>query len=151
MSNKKLTSHIFSLGQPFEYKPCELNTFIELGEASLGIYHIAIFCRNVVSSVLHVDVGSIVELNPFCSAYSITNKRGSVYGTLFCVDISKVVLEPQKLIVNGIEPQSNDFNIYPYANERSNLLFYKDSADTVLVITSAPENNPFIVLDDKHG
>lgn len=149
MSNK--TSLIFSLADSFEYQPSDLNVFIELGHAALGTYHIAIFNKNVVSSILNIEYDNVVELNKFCSAYNIINKRGSVYGTLFSVDIRKVILNPKHLIIHNVETPVHDYNVYPYANEKSNLLFYKDSVDTVLVITSVPEENPFIVLDEKNG
>lgn len=144
----KITSDIFSLRNSFEYCPSEYNCFLNLGSSSMGTHHIAIFCRNVVNSVLYIDYENVVQLNPFCSAYNIVNKRNSIYGTLFCVDISKVVFESRKLIVSGIEQPVGDFNLYPYANDRSNLLFFKDSSNAILVIVSVPDNNPFIVLDD---
>lgn len=149
MSNK--TSNIFSLADPFEYKKCDLNTFIELGNAPLGVYHIAIFNKNVVNSILHIDYKNAVALNKFCSVYNLVNKRGSIYGTLFAVNYAKTIISSKKLIVNSVESPIYDFNIYPYANERSNLLFFRDGAETILVISSVPEENPFIVLDDRHG
>lgn len=149
--SKDLTSHIFSLADPFEYQPARLNVFIELGKAAQDEYHIAIFNKNVVSSSLHIDYENAVEINPFCTLYSIINSRGSIYGTLFSVNKSHIELTPYRMIVHSHEKAVRDFTLYPYANEKANLLFYKDSVGTVLCLTAAPEPSPFLILDDKNG
>ena len=79
----KQDSFLFSLKDSFEYTPEKLNTFINLGAAPLGLHHITVFFRQVVSSKLSVDCTNVVKLTKYCTLYNVVNARGTVYGMLF--------------------------------------------------------------------
>lgn len=150
MSNK--TSSIFSLADTFSYCPKQLNTFIELGHAALGAYHVVIFNKGGAEGQLFsIDYKNSIKLNKFCCAYSIVNARGSLHGTLFSVKYDKLKLFPKKFTVNSIDEPTFDFSLYPYSNEKSNVLFYKDSVGTVLVVSTFFDDSSLLVLDEKNG
>lgn len=145
MKNK--ASILFSLVDPFEYRPEKLNTFEELGDAPLGEYHVATFFRNVVASILHVEYKTPVRSTRHCTVYNITNTNGTVYGLLFVVNKDKFRISGNHMLVEGNGETAGDFSLYPFTSEKLNLFMYRDSSDALLVNIGV-SSSPFVVLDE---
>jgi hypothetical protein len=147
MTNKK-TSFLFSLKDTFEYTPEAINKFIELGEAPLGLFHIAVFFRQVVSSKLTIDCVNAVKLTKLCTLYNIVNARGTVYGMLFACARNGFRIEGNSMIVNTVPTGTGDYSVIPLMNEKSSVLLYRDSTYNLLVNISNDASGRFTVLDD---
>lgn len=145
MKNK--TSILYSLADPFEYKPNKLNTFEELGAAAMGDYHIAVFFRNIVSSVLTIDHANPVKPTKFCTIYSIQNARGSLYGILFVVRAESWRINNSAFTVSSGLP-GNAFAAYPFTDDKKNLSIYVDDRDNMLAIINSATFSDLVVLDE---
>lgn len=145
MKNK--TSFLFSLVDPFEYKPEKLNVFERLGEAPQGEYHVAAFFRNVVASQLHIDYKNPVRSTKHCTVYNIINSNGSVYGILFVVNRDKFRISGNRMVVQGTGDIIGDFSLYPFTSDKLSLSMYRDSSDTLLVNIGTVSSD-FVVLDE---
>lgn len=145
MKNK--TSFLFSLVDPFEYKPERLNAFEELGDAPQGEYHVAAFFRNVVASRLLIDYKNPVRSTKHCTVYNITNANGSVYGLLFVVNKDKFRISGNHMVIQGSGDIVGDFSLYPFTSDKLSLSMYRDSSDALLVNIGVTSSD-FVVLDD---
>ena len=145
MKNK--ASPLFSLVDPFEYKPDKLNAFEELGIAHMGEYHVAAFFRNVVASILNIDYKNPIRSTKNSTVYNITNAKGSVYGLLFVLNKDKFRINGNHMVIEGDGEIVGDFSLYPFTSDRLSLSMYRDSSDALLVNIGVT-NSEFVVLDE---
>lgn len=145
MKNK--TSPLYSLADPFEYRPEKLNAFEKLGSAPLGEYHIAVFFRNIVSTVLAVDYDKPVKPTKYCTVYNIQNSRSTLYGLLFIVPEDSFRIRNGVLVVNsGVE--GGDFAAYPFSDDKRNITLYVDNKDNLLVNLGNSDYSKLVVIDE---
>jgi hypothetical protein len=145
MKNK--ASILFSLVDPFEYKPEKLNAFEELGTAPMGEYHVAAFFRNVVASILNIDYKNPIRSTKNSTVYNITNTNGSVYGLLFVLNKDKFRIDGNHMVIEGDGKIVGDFSLYPFTSDKLSLSMYRDSSDALLVNIGVT-NSEFVVLDE---
>ena len=145
MKNK--TSPLYSLADPFEYKPHKLNAFESLGDAALGEYHIAVFFRNIVSTQLIVDHANPVRPTKFCTLYNIQNSRGTLYGILFVVPAEGFRINGGVLTVKG-NKDGGAFAAYPFSDDKRNLSIYVDNNDNLLANLGNVEYSKLVVFDE---
>lgn len=145
---KNKTSPLFSLADSFEYRPSCLNAFEELGAAAMGDYHIAVFFRNVVSSVLNVAHTNPVRPTKFCTIYNIQNSRGSLYGILFVVKDDCFQIKNSVLTVGPSGNESGSFAVYPFSDDKRSLAVFVDNKDNMVVNLSNAAFSDLVVYDE---
>jgi hypothetical protein len=77
--------------------------------------------------------------------YKVINKRGTVYGYLFVVDITKVTLTGNRMQVRSSQNETMDFEPAPISDK--NVLIYKSTSGCTLVIAVNQEDNEFLVRE----
>tara|TARA_B100000700_G_scaffold88627_1_gene99961 strand:- start:77118 stop:77561 length:444 start_codon:yes stop_codon:yes gene_type:complete len=147
MKNKGKISFLHSLVDPFEYSPNALNSFEELGAGPQGEYHVAVFFRNVVASVLQIDYKNPIRSTKHSTLYNITNTGGTVYGLLFVVNQDKFRIGSNHMVIDGDKATVGDFSPFPFSGDKYSVSMYRDSADTLLVNVGESDSK-LVVLDD---
>lgn len=144
---KNDVSPLFSLADPFEYKPEKVNSFERLGFGPLGEYHVATFFRNVVASVLHIDYKNPIRTTNNCTIYNIVNAKNTVYGILFVLNEGKFEIRGPRMVVEGKKKPVGDFSLYPLSHDKFSLSTYRDSSGTLLINIGVVDSE-FVVLDE---
>lgn len=139
-------SLIFSLADEIEITSKSVNTFTRMGTSHDG-YHVAVFFRPVVNSLLTIDHGKPMVLNRFCTMYNFVNKRGTVYGHLFVVDESKLEITDNRMIVRCNMREKFDFETLTISSEKTKLLFFKSSSGCLLVLSAGNENSEYLIKE----
>lgn len=140
-------SCIHSLASPFEYNPKTLGRFECLGYGPQGDYHIAVFFRNIVDSILHVNIKNPILTTNRSAVYELVGAKGSVYGVLLVVDKDAFQLYQTHLVVKGDAPSTGDFTMLPISSDRYSVQLYVDSVDTLL-INKGTLNSNLVVVDE---
>lgn len=139
-------SLIFSLADEIEITSKSVNAFERMGSSHDG-YHVAVFFRPVVKSLLRIDHEKPVVLNRFCTMYNFVNKRGTVYGHLFVVDESKLELIDNRMTVRCNVREKYDFETLTISSEKTKLLFFKSSSGCLLVLSAGNENSEYLIKE----
>jgi len=147
MKSKEDISCIHSLASPFEYNPKSLGRFECLGHGSQGDYHIAVFFRNIVDSILSVNTKVPILTTKRSAIYELTGAKGSVYGILMVIDKDAYSLKETHLTVQGDAPSTGDFSMLPVSVDRYSIQIYIDSVDTLL-INKGTLNSKLVVVDE---
>ncbi len=142
MQNK--VSPVFSLADPVTITVKAVNEFDCLGEAFDG-YHVAVFFRQLVNSVVSIDHKHPVALNRYCTMYNFINNRGTLYGHLFVVDKSKLDIKENRMIVRCNVREKSDFELQTFSSEKTKLLFFKSSSGTLIAIIAGAEQSECVV------
>lgn len=139
-------SLIFSLADEVEVTSKSVNSFERLGHAHDG-YHVAVYFRPVVQTLLKIDHSKPNVLNRFCTMYNFVNRRGTVYGYLFVLDESKLEITDNRMIVRCNVREAFNFEALTISSEKTKLLFYKSTSGTLLVVSSGNEKSDYIVRE----
>jgi hypothetical protein len=140
------SSPLFSLMDSFEFTAPSINSFVLLGEGPMNEYHIAVFCRNVVQSVLHIDYKNPIRPTRTVTMYNIVNGRGSVYGVLFVVPNNTFNIDTGVLRVS--QRPRKQFHPYPYSDDKKNIYIFTDQNDNMVVNLGNREYNNYVVFDE---
>lgn len=145
---KNDVSCIHSLASPFEYNPSKVGGFECLGYGSQGEYHVAVFFRNIVSSVMQANVTTPLLITKTAAVYELHGaKGGTIYGLLFSVDRDKLQLRNTHLTVRSDREPIGDFSLFPISSDRYAVQIYVDSADTLL-INQGTIHSSLVVVDE---
>jgi len=139
-------SLIFSLADEIEITSKSVNAFERMGSSHDG-YHVAVFFRPVVQTLLRIDHKNPVVLNRFCTLYNFVNSRGTVYGHLFVVDESKLELIDNRMIVRCNQREKYDFEALTISSEKTKLLFFKSSSGSLLVLSAGNEKSDYLIKE----
>jgi hypothetical protein len=146
MMKRNSISPIFSLADTFTHTVQDVDTFEDFGKAHDG-HHIGLFFRKLVDTPMLIDYENPYPLNRFCKMYNFVNARRSIYGHLFVVsDVSKVELEPHKMIVTCNKKELYDYVQHPITSYKQKLLIFKSSTGSVLAISGNAES-PYLVTE----
>lgn len=139
-------SPLFSLMDSFEFTAPAINSFVLLGEGPMNEYHIAVFCRNVVKSMLSIDYNHPIRPTRTVTMYNIINGRGSVYGILFVVPNNSFNIDTGVLRVS--HKARKQFSPYPYSDDKKNINIFTDQNGNMLVNLGNREYNNYVVFDE---
>lgn len=139
-------SPIFSLADQVEITCREVNAFERMGHSHDG-YHVAVFFKPVVQTLLSVDHKNPTVLNRYCTAYNFVNGRGTIYGHLFVVDESKLELQDNRMVIRCNVKEKYDFEALTLSNEKTKLIFFKSSSGCLLVVSAENESSPYLVRE----
>lgn len=142
-----VVSCIHSLASPFEYDPTSIGDFECLGHGPQGDYHVAVFFRNIVQSVLQVNVSNPLLTTKRAAVYELVGAKGSVYGILLVMDKDAFEINNTHLVVDGDSPSVGDFSMFPISADRYSIQLYMDSVDTLLVNRGSLNSN-LVVVDE---
>lgn len=140
-------SCIHSLASPFEYNPLTVGDFERLGYGPQGDYHVAVFFRNIVHSILRVNVTSPLLTTKRAAVYELVGAKGSVYGILLVMDKDAFTIQHTHMVVEGDSPSVGDFSMFPISTDRYSVQLYMDSVDTLLVNRGTLKSN-LVVVDE---
>lgn len=139
-------SLIFSLADDVEVTSKSVNSFERLGRAHDG-YHVAVFFRPVVQSLLKIAHTKPMVLNRFCTVYNFVNDLGTVYGYLFVVDESKLEITDNRMVVRCNVRETFNFEPLTISSEKTKLLFYKSGSGCLLILSAGAEKSEYIVRE----
>lgn len=137
-------SPVFSLADSVEITVKNVNEFDRLGEAHDG-YHVAVFFKPLVKSVIQIDHKHPVALNRYCTMYNFVNNRGTLYGHLFVVDPSRMEITGNRMIVRCNVKEKSDFEMQTFSSEKTKLLFFKSSSGNLITLIAGAESTEYLV------